>query len=151
MKKTARAAAAIARKCQRSILQLPHKVHNMGGPTFVSLLEAIDFLVPGSSPAGPTYLRHTERSRALAKGGRSFAETHGSSCIGFCARWLVTAGTFFSSSSIDARAVGSCPLAWCSSLRATTITGLGREDQAARVGRLTRGSSPIGAMLSRVM
>ncbi len=45
----------------------------------------------------------------------------------------------------------SCPLAWCSSLRATTITGLGREDQAARVGRLTRGSSPIGAMLSRVM
>ena len=45
----------------------------------------------------------------------------------------------------------SCPWAWCSSLRATTITGLGREDQAARVGRLTRGSSPIGAMLSRVM
>lgn len=46
---------------------------------------------------------------------------------------------------------GSCPLAWCSSLRAIAITGLGREDQAARVGRLTRGSSPIGAMLSRVM
>jgi hypothetical protein len=50
-----------------------------------------------------------------------------------------------------AAGLGSCPLAWCSSLRATTITGLGREDQAARVGRLTRGSSPIGAMLSRVM
>lgn len=46
---------------------------------------------------------------------------------------------------------GSCPLAWCSSLRALTITGLGREDQAARVGRLTRGSSLMGAMLSRAM
>jgi hypothetical protein len=46
---------------------------------------------------------------------------------------------------------GSCPWAWCSSMRATAITGLGRDDQAARVGRLTRGSSPIGAMLSRVM
>jgi catechol 2,3-dioxygenase-like lactoylglutathione lyase family enzyme len=44
-----------------------------------------------------------------------------------------------------------CPLAWCSFGVATTITGLGRIDQAARVGRLTRGSSPIGAMLSRVM
>ena len=47
--------------------------------------------------------------------------------------------------------IRSCLTAWCSSLRATTITGLGRDDQAARVGRLTRGSSPIGAMLSRVM
>jgi hypothetical protein len=46
---------------------------------------------------------------------------------------------------------GSCPWAWCSLVRATTITGLGRDDQAAIVGRLTRGSSPIGAMLSRVM
>ena len=45
----------------------------------------------------------------------------------------------------------SCPLAWCRSRRATTITGLGRDDQAAKVGRLTRGSSPIGAMPSRVM
>jgi hypothetical protein len=44
-----------------------------------------------------------------------------------------------------------CPLAWCSFGVATTITGRGRIDQAARVGRLTRGSSPIGAMLSRVM
>ncbi|WP_244538481.1 hypothetical protein [Methylobacterium sp. ap11] len=33
----------------------------------------------------------------------------------------------------------SCPWAWCSLVRATTITGLGRDDQAARVGRLTRG------------
>ncbi|BAQ50218.1 hypothetical protein Maq22A_2p42415 (plasmid) [Methylobacterium aquaticum] len=45
----------------------------------------------------------------------------------------------------------SCPMAWCRLVKATTITGLGRDDQAARVGRLTRGSSPIGAMLSRVM
>ena len=45
----------------------------------------------------------------------------------------------------------SCRLAWCSSLRATTIAGLGREDQATRVGRLMRGSSPIEAMLSSVM
>ena len=46
---------------------------------------------------------------------------------------------------------GSCPTAWCSFLEATTMTGLGREDQAARVGRLSMGSSPIGAMLSSVM
>ena len=54
---------------------------------------------------------------------------------------------------LDPRAVrkGLCPLGWCSFGVATTITGLGRIDQAARVGRLTRGSSPIGAMLSRVM
>ncbi|RYY11268.1 MAG: hypothetical protein EON55_14640, partial [Alphaproteobacteria bacterium] len=45
----------------------------------------------------------------------------------------------------------SCPTAWCSFLEATTMTGLGREDQAARVGRLSMGSSPIGAMLSSVM
>ena len=45
----------------------------------------------------------------------------------------------------------SCPTAWCSFLGATTITGLGRFDQAAKVGRLTRASSPIGAMLSSVM
>jgi hypothetical protein len=49
------------------------------------------------------------------------------------------------------RQKGLCPLAWCSFGVATTITGRGRIDQAARVGRLTRGSSPIGAMLSRVM
>lgn len=49
------------------------------------------------------------------------------------------------------RAMWSCPLAWCSSLRATTSAGWGRADQAASVGRLTRGSSPIGAILSRVM
>ena len=46
---------------------------------------------------------------------------------------------------------GLCPLAWCSFGVTSTITGRGRIDQAARVGRLTRGSSPIGAMLSRVM
>ena len=45
----------------------------------------------------------------------------------------------------------SCPCWWCSFGVVTTITGWGRDDQAARVGRLTRGSSPIGAMLSRVM
>lgn len=49
------------------------------------------------------------------------------------------------------RASGLCPLAWCSFGVATTITGRGRIDQAARLGRLTRRSSPIGAMLSRVM
>ena len=47
--------------------------------------------------------------------------------------------------------VGSCPTAWCSFPGATTITGLSRDGQAARVGRLTRGSLPIGAMLSSVM
>ncbi len=51
--------------------------------------------------------------------------------------------------SFPARA-GSCPQAWCSCGVATTVTGRGRDDQAARVGRLTRGSSLIGAMLSRV-
>jgi hypothetical protein len=34
---------------------------------------------------------------------------------------------------------------------ATLVTGLGRDGQAARIGRLTASSSPIGAMLSRVM
>ncbi len=42
---------------------------------------------------------------------------------------------------------GRVRLAWCSFGVATTITGLGRIDQAARVGRLTGESSPIGAML----
>lgn len=42
-------------------------------------------------------------------------------------------------------------MAWCSSLRATTITGLGREEQATGTGRLTRGSSHIGTMLCRMM
>jgi hypothetical protein len=54
-------------------------------------------------------------------------------------------------SAYDPATKGLCPLAWCSFGVATTIAGLGRIDQAARVGRLTRGSSPIGAMLSRVM
>lgn len=44
-----------------------------------------------------------------------------------------------------------CPLAWCGIGVAKTITGRGRIGQAARVGRLTKGSSPIGAMFSRVM
>ena len=35
------------------------------------------------------------------------------------------------------RADGSCPLAWCSCGVVTTLTGWGRDDQAARVGRLT--------------
>ena len=45
----------------------------------------------------------------------------------------------------------SCPMLWCSFGVVTTLTGWGRDDQAARVGRLTSGSSPMGAMLSRVM
>jgi HTH-like domain len=47
--------------------------------------------------------------------------------------------------------IGSCPMAWCSFGVVTTLTVWGRDDQAARVGRLTSGSSPMGAMLSRVM
>ena len=34
---------------------------------------------------------------------------------------------------------------------ATSVTGLGRDSQATRVGRLTVSPSPIGAMLSSVM
>ncbi|WP_375454383.1 hypothetical protein [uncultured Methylobacterium sp.] len=48
-------------------------------------------------------------------------------------------------------AAGRVPWRGVASSEATTITGRRREDRAARIGRLTRGSSPIGAMLSRVM
>ena len=47
--------------------------------------------------------------------------------------------------------IGSCPVAWCSSSSVTTIAGVGRVGQAATAGRLTMGSSLMGAMLSSVM
>lgn len=42
---------------------------------------------------------------------------------------------------------GSCPLAWCSWQRITSTSGLVRAGQLANAGRLTVGSSPIGAMV----
>jgi hypothetical protein len=48
-------------------------------------------------------------------------------------------------------AVGSCPVTWCSWFAVTTLPGMGQVDQAATAGRLTRGSSLNGAMVSSVM
>jgi hypothetical protein len=48
------------------------------------------------------------------------------------------------------RKVGSCPIAWCSSDVVVVLFGrAGRLCQAAMTGNLTKGSSLIGAMVSR--
>lgn len=53
---------------------------------------------------------------------------------------------------VDGRCAGSCPWEWCRSGEViTAISGEGRVGQAARIGRLTRGSSPMAETLSRVM
>ena len=45
---------------------------------------------------------------------------------------------------------GSCPRPWCRNGEALMVSGWpGRDCQAATAGRLTRGSSPSGAMVSR--
>jgi hypothetical protein len=46
---------------------------------------------------------------------------------------------------------GSCPVAWCSSVRVTAFAGMGRIGQLAIAGKLTAGSSPNGAIVSSVM
>ncbi len=38
---------------------------------------------------------------------------------------------------VEDHAGRSCPKAWCSFWGATAVTGLGRDDQATMVGRLT--------------
>ena len=43
---------------------------------------------------------------------------------------------------------GSCPVAWC---RSSLLSGVGREGQLAKAGRLTMGSSLSGAIVSSVM
>jgi hypothetical protein len=45
----------------------------------------------------------------------------------------------------------SCPVAWCRWRRVTATAGLVRAGQLANAGRLTAGSSPIGAMVSSVI
>ena len=45
----------------------------------------------------------------------------------------------------------SCPLAWCSLVRATALSGLGRVGQMTIAGNPTTGSSLRFAMVSRVM
>jgi hypothetical protein len=47
--------------------------------------------------------------------------------------------------------LGSCPEAWCNRSSMTTMSGLGRIDQAPTMGRLTMGSSLMDVMLSSVM
>ena len=49
------------------------------------------------------------------------------------------------------RTFGSCPVAWCSSVRVTAFAGMGRIGQLAIAGKLTAGSSPNGAIVSSVM
>ena len=51
----------------------------------------------------------------------------------------------------DNRMFGSCPPAWCNWRWGTAFAGQSRAGQLAIAGRLTVGSSLIGAMVSSVM
>jgi hypothetical protein len=67
----------------------------------------------------------------------------------FAVRVSAEMGAWHPSCSYLRRRDGLCPLSWYSFDVATTIIGRGRDDQAATVGRLIRGSAPIGEMLPR--
>jgi hypothetical protein len=47
--------------------------------------------------------------------------------------------------------IGSCPWKWCSAVESTETAGMSRASQLAIAGRLTAGSSRMGAMVSSVM